>query len=144
MSPGRTKTTTLAHALLALLKSFIGTGVLFLPNGFKNGGALFSPILLAVVAYLTIYAMIRLLECQKLVGGTYGYIGAAAYGRWGHRMVQASIVLMQAGFCCTYVIFVATNMSEVLAYFGTQISVGDLILIQTLVYIPLSWIRYIR
>ncbi|KAJ0403215.1 hypothetical protein P43SY_000023 [Pythium insidiosum] len=137
------KTTTLWHALLTLLKAFVGTGILFLPDGFRSGGLLFSPLCLTVVAAMTLYAMIRLLQCRALVGGTFGHIGYVAFGPWGRRMVQISIILMQAGFCCTYVIFVAQNMAEVLAYIGTPLAVSTLILLQILVHIPLSWIRYI-
>ncbi|OQS04577.1 vacuolar amino acid transporter [Thraustotheca clavata] len=137
------KETTLSQAFLALLKAFVGTGVLFLPQGFKSGGILFAPTLLLCVAILTVFAIYRILQCRDRFGGTYGHIGEMAYGIWGHRMVQISIVLMQAGFCCSYIIFVAQNMNEVLAYFGCDISVGALILLQTVIYIPLSWIRYI-
>ncbi|KAF1332889.1 putative amino acid/polyamine transport protein, partial [Globisporangium splendens] len=137
------KSTTLWHALLTLLKAFVGTGILFLPDGFRTGGIVFSPLCLTIVAALTVYAMLRLLQCRELVGGTYGHVGFEAYGAWGKRMVQISIILMQAGFCCTYVIFVAQNMQQVLAYLGTTVSTSALILLQIAVYIPLSWIRYI-
>lgn len=137
------KTTTLWHALLTLLKAFVGTGILFLPDGFRSGGIVFSPLCLTIVAALTVYAMIRLLQCRSLVGGTYGHVGFEAYGIWGKRMVQISIILMQAGFCCTYVIFVAQNMQQVLTYLGTNVTTSTLILLQIAVYIPLSWIRYI-
>ncbi|RLN20287.1 hypothetical protein BBJ28_00015655 [Nothophytophthora sp. Chile5] len=136
------KTTTLWHALLTLLKSFVGTGILFLPDGFRSGGILFSPLCLTFVAALTLYAMLRLLQCRELVGGTYGHVGFKAYGSWGRRMVQLSIILMQAGFCCTYVIFVAQNLADVLAFWGTPVPPSTLILLQIAVYIPLSWIRY--
>ncbi|RLN52100.1 hypothetical protein BBJ29_001624 [Phytophthora kernoviae] len=137
------KTTTLWHALLTLLKSFVGTGILFLPDGFRSGGILFSPLCLTFVAALTLYAMLRLLQCRELVGGTYGHVGFKAYGSWGRRMVQMSIIMMQAGFCCTYVIFVAQNFAEVLAFWGYGVETSTLILLQIAVYIPLSWIRYI-
>ncbi|DBA05439.1 TPA: hypothetical protein N0F65_007601 [Lagenidium giganteum] len=137
------KTTTLWHALLTLLKSFVGTGILFLPDGFKSGGLVFAPLALTLVAALTLYSMLRLLQCRTLVGGTFGHIGFVAFGSWGRRMVQISIILMQAGFCCTYVIFVAQNMADVLNYIGTPLSISTLILLQVAVYIPLSWIRYI-
>ncbi|CAK4121080.1 unnamed protein product [Aphanomyces euteiches] len=137
------KETTLGQALLALLKAFVGTGILFLPQGFKSGGIIFSPVLLAFVAALTLYSIFRLLACREYVGGSYAHIGEVAFGIWGGRMVQISIVLMQFGFCCSYIIFVAENMMEVLAFFGITVSTSAVILIQTLVYIPLSWIRYI-
>ncbi|OWY90452.1 LOW QUALITY PROTEIN: Amino acid/polyamine transport protein [Phytophthora megakarya] len=51
--------------------------------------------------------------------------------------------MMQAGFCCTYVIFVAQNLSEVLRFWGYNVDTSMLILLQIAAYIPLSWIRYI-
>ncbi|KAF0708729.1 hypothetical protein AaE_013110 [Aphanomyces astaci] len=123
------KETTMGQAFLALLKAFVGTGILFLPQGFKSGGIVFSPIILSIVEFDAL--------CDV------SHIGEVAYGKWGSRMVQISIVLMQFGFCCSYIIFVAQNMNQVLAYFGANVSVGALIVLQTVVYIPLSWIRYI-
>jgi len=137
------KTTTLGHALLALLKSFVGTGVLFLPNGFKSGGILFSPFLLSITALLTLYAMLRLLHVREIFGGSFGSLGERAFGNVGRRFVQVSIVLMQMGFCTTYVIFVAQNMQDVLRYIGIDLSTGALIALQILFYVPLSWVRYV-
>ncbi|TDH71261.1 hypothetical protein CCR75_004859 [Bremia lactucae] len=137
------KSSTMWHALLTLLKSFVGTGILFLPDGFRSGGVLFSPLCLMFIAAMTLYAMLRLLQCRELVGGTYGHIGFLAYGAWGRRMVQISIIMMQAGFCCTYVIFVAQNLAQVVSFVGYSVHPSVLILLQIAVYIPLSWIRYI-
>ncbi|KAL8007522.1 putative amino acid transporter, transmembrane domain-containing protein [Plasmopara halstedii] len=119
-SNDRDKTTTLWHALLT----------------FRSGGILFSPLCLTFVAALTLFAMLRLLQCRELVGGTYGHVGFQAYGSWGRRMVTNSIILMQAGFCCTYVIFVAQNMAEVLIFLGYRVNASFLILVQFAVYIP--------
>lgn len=142
---GPTKVTTMWGALLTLLKAFVGTGVLFLPHGFYSGGMLFGPFILSLVAFLTLYTMLKLLHCKESgFGHSYGSIGESAYGVWGRRMVQSSIVLMQAGFCCTYIIFVATNMSYVMRYAGYPVKMTHLILLQGIVHIPLSWIRYIR
>ncbi|KDO32587.1 hypothetical protein SPRG_03061 [Saprolegnia parasitica CBS 223.65] len=139
-----TKETTLTHAFLSLLKSFVGTGILFLPQGFQRGGVIFAPILLTAIAIVTVFAMLRLLACRARIGGSYSHIGSVVLGPVGHRLVQTSLVLMQFGFCCSYIIFVAQNLRDVSVYFETPISLTSLILLQTLVYIPLSWIRYMR
>lgn len=49
-SPG---TNTRAGAALLLLKSFVGTGVLFLPRAYLNGGMLFSNLVIVGVAALS-------------------------------------------------------------------------------------------
>ncbi|OQR88091.1 vacuolar amino acid transporter [Achlya hypogyna] len=144
VSAESTKETTLTHAFLSLLKSFVGTGILFLPQGFQRGGVVFAPALLAAVAVVTVFAMFRLLACRERLGGSYSHIGEVVLGPAGHRLVQCSLVLLQFGFCCSYIIFVAQNLQDVLAYYGTAASLTSLVLLQMLVYIPLSWIRYMR
>jgi proton-coupled amino acid transporter len=43
-----------------LTKAFVGTGVLFLPSGFANGGVLFSSCLLVALGFLTLHCMLLL------------------------------------------------------------------------------------
>lgn len=49
-------------ALLLLLKSFVGTGVLFLPRAFLNGGMVFSSMVLLGVAALSFHCFILLVN----------------------------------------------------------------------------------
>lgn len=146
--PATNRYATMSQAFLALCKAFVGTGILFLPHAFKSGGMLFSPVVLALVAAMTLFAMIRLLQCQSLSRGTisYGSIGELACGRLGRFAVEMSIVLMQLGFCCSYVIFVATNLQD--AFNSLSItpapSIATLIWLQGLFYLPASWIRHIK
>ena len=50
--------------VFTILKSFIGSGVLFLPKGFQNGGMLFSIVALVISAILSAFCMLRLAECS--------------------------------------------------------------------------------
>ncbi|KAJ2891338.1 hypothetical protein IWW38_003662, partial [Coemansia aciculifera] len=95
-----------------LIKSFIGSGVLFLPRAFYNGGLLFSSILMLVVAAASLYTMLLLVKCYERVHCGYGEMGRRLYGKWMERVVLVSIVVSQVGFSCAGAIFVATNMRD--------------------------------
>jgi len=67
-------------AFFTLFKGFIAVGILFLPNGFSNGGWLFSTILM-VFSYLLSYYCIHLMITTKLQhGGNFMELGQKAWG----------------------------------------------------------------
>ncbi|EGE06100.1 amino acid transporter [Trichophyton equinum CBS 127.97] len=57
-------TNTSMGAILLLLKSFVGTGVLFLPRAFLNGGMLFSSIVLVAISALSYFCFILLVNTR--------------------------------------------------------------------------------
>ncbi|KAI9204110.1 transmembrane amino acid transporter protein-domain-containing protein [Polychytrium aggregatum] len=139
--------TSAKKAFFLLMKAFVGTGVLFLPKAFSNGGMGFSIILMVVMGWLTLHCMLLLVECSKTLGGSFGDIGEAVYGIHMKRTVLASIAVAQMGFCCAYYIFVAKNLRD----FTMNITdcrwiLPDwvFIVLQILIYIPLSWVRRIK
>jgi proton-coupled amino acid transporter len=130
-----------------LLKSFIGTGVLFLPKAFSNGGLLFSSLALTSVSLVSCIAFHLLLQCRKQFGGGYGEIGEAIGGRGMRTIILVSITISQIGFVCAGMIFVAENLGSFLAAVtqgtGSPLSVTALLALQLLVLIPLALIRNI-
>ncbi|KAJ2311342.1 hypothetical protein H4R23_002226, partial [Coemansia sp. Cherry 401B] len=99
-------------AFFLLVKAFVGTGVLVLPRAFFNGGLLFSSVLMSAIAWYALHCMILLSDVYLKVGGSYGDLALKLYGKPLKYCVMVSIVLAQLGFCCAYVIFVATNMQD--------------------------------
>ena len=59
-------------AVLLLLKSFVGTGVLFLPKAYLNGGMLFSNLVLLFVSALSYYCFVLLVRTRLKVVGSFG------------------------------------------------------------------------
>lgn len=147
---------TVGKTVFTILKSFIGSGILFLPKGFANGGMLFSLAALCCSAALSTFCMLRLTACSNVVlthhghsNVSYGLVGEKAFGKLGRIAVNISLVLSQVGFCCSYLIFVEKNIGEViLAAFNIQRTTASssltLILLQIVLYTPLSWVRRIE
>jgi len=143
----QTGTASEGKTLFLLLKAFIGTGILFLPKAFSNGGLLFSLILLALSGWLTYFTMILLIRCSEKFGGSYGDIGKQLFGKPFKIMIQASIAITQSGFCCAYIIFILQSVQSIIATVSNDtLIIPDwiIIVIQVLIYIPLSWIRKIQ
>lgn len=130
-----------------LVKAFIGTGVLVLPRAFFNGGLTFSTILMSTIAWYALHCMILLSDVYQKLGGSYGDLALKLYGKPLKYCVMVSIVLAQLGFCCAYLIFVATNMQDLwntLTSCKYQISAEKWILVQLLLYVPLAFVRKIK
>jgi proton-coupled amino acid transporter len=141
--PGDATTT---KSFFTLLKAFIGTGIMFLPKAFNNGGILFSSVTLVTVSLVSCLCFHLLLQCRKRYGGGYGDIGEAIGGPRLRSLILASVTISQIGFVCAGIVFTAENLlSFVLAVSNgsASLSTNALITIQLVVLIPLALIRNI-
>jgi len=135
---------TMFNAALLLLKSFVGTGVLFLPRAFLNGGMLFSSLVLLGVAVLSFHCFILLVNTRRQVEGSFGDIGGVLYGKWMRALILFSIVLSQVGFVSAYIVFTSENLQAfVLAVSKCRsfIDIKFMVMMQLIVFLPLSLIR---
>ncbi|OJJ45792.1 hypothetical protein ASPZODRAFT_17234 [Penicilliopsis zonata CBS 506.65] len=137
-------------SFFTLLKAFIGTGIMFLPKAFRNGGILFSSITLVSVAAITALCFHLLLQCRKHYGGGYGEIGERIAGPRLRALILGSITLSQLSFVCAGIIFTAENMHTFLRAVASTTdahhhiwSTNQLIFLQLLILIPLAFIRNI-
>jgi proton-coupled amino acid transporter len=131
-------------AALLLLKSFVGTGVLFLPKAFLNGGMLFSNLVLLGVAGLSYYCFILLVNTRLKVEGSFGDIGGILYGKWLRNIILASIVLSQIGFVAAYIVFTSQNLQAFILAVSkckTWIDIKYMVMMQLIIFLPLSLVR---
>lgn len=128
-----------------LFKAFVGTGIMFLPKAFNNGGLLFSCITMLIVSAVSMVAFHLLLQCKKHHSGGYGEIGNAIAGPRMRDLILASVCLSQLGFVCAGIVFAAENLDSFFKAVlkDTPFSSTHLILIQLVALIPLSFIRNI-
>ncbi|QRV74960.1 Transmembrane amino acid transporter protein [Ceratobasidium sp. AG-Ba] len=133
-----------ASAVLMLLKSFVGTGVLFLGKAFYNGGMLFSAVVLVVIALVSLWSFLLLVRTKFVVSGSFGDIGGVLYGNWMRQLILSSIVISQLGFVSAYLIFVAENLQAFILAVSKcahLVSTTKLILVQLVIFLPLALIR---
>ncbi|PQE12308.1 Vacuolar amino acid transporter 3 protein [Rutstroemia sp. NJR-2017a BVV2] len=154
LTPGRRKrkrkerapvgTNTPFGASLLLLKSFVGTGVLFLPKAYLNGGMLFSNLILLFVAALSYYCFVLLVNTRLKVEASFGDMGGVLYGKWMRTLILSSIVISQIGFVAAYIVFTSENLQAFISAVTncqTHWEVSWLILLQMAIFLPFSLLR---
>ncbi|PHH86484.1 hypothetical protein CDD83_10185 [Cordyceps sp. RAO-2017] len=132
------------NAALLLLKSFVGTGVLFLPRAYLSGGMMLSNLVLLCLACLSYYSFVLLVSTRMRVDGSFGDMGGILYGKWMRTLILASIVISQIGFTAAYTVFTAENLQAFIRAVSdcrTSISIPWLILMQTVIFLPFSLLR---
>lgn len=146
---GKSGDASTVKTFFTLLKAFIGTGIMFLPKAFNNGGILFSSVCLVAISLISMLAFHLLLQCRKQYGGGYGEIGAAIGGHKMRGIILGSITLSQLGFVCTGIVFVAQNLFSFMVAVSDRpdksspLSTRVLIALQLVILIPLAFIRNI-
>ncbi|EOX90639.1 Transmembrane amino acid transporter family protein [Theobroma cacao] len=108
---------TFANIFIAI----VGTGVLGLPYTFKKTGWLMGSLMLFSVALLTYYCMMLLVFTRRKLESRHGFskinsfgdLGFEVCGPIGRFAVDVMIVLAQAGFCVSYLIFIANTLAYV-------------------------------
>ncbi|KAL7314419.1 hypothetical protein PS15m_005990 [Mucor circinelloides] len=140
-------TATPTKAVFLLLKSFIGTGVMFLPKAFYNGGLLFSTLFLAFIASISLYCFLLLVKTRSVVPASFADIGGVLFGKHMRMLVLIAITTSQIGFVCAYMVFVAQSLQalvEAISHCETDIPLYYLILVQIAIFVPLAMIRKIQ
>ncbi len=134
-------------AALLLLKSFVGTGVLFLPKAFLNGGMLFSCLVLLGIACLSYYCFLLLCSTRLNFPFSFGEMGYRLYGKTLLVLINFSLVISQIGFSSAYIVFVSENLQafiQAVSNCRKSIEVKYLILLQMIIFLPLSLYRNIQ
>jgi len=107
------------QTVIAFFKSFIASGLLFLPDGFHKGGVLYAALQFGLVAVLALVGMLLLLRTKHAIVHATGCspklldfstIGRIACGRTGQVALNTAQVLAQMGFCTVYVAFMGQTM----------------------------------
>ncbi|KAH6655293.1 transmembrane amino acid transporter protein-domain-containing protein [Truncatella angustata] len=132
------------NAALLLLKSFVGTGVLFLPRAYLSGGMVFSNLILAFIAAVSYYCFVLLVTTRLKVVGSFGDIGGILYGRWMRNLILTSIVISQIGFVAAYIVFTSENLQAFIlavSKCNTYIPITYLILMQMVIFLPFALFR---
>ena len=109
-----------AQVAVNIIISFVGAGLLGVPNAFSQSGWLLGSIALCSVSALNVYAMLLIPQVKrqltKVRSGnessieTYGDLGRIILGPRGESFVNLCLVISQVGFATAYIIFIAANL----------------------------------
>lgn len=126
----RPKLTGERAALMHLLKSSVGTGILAMPTAFKNAGLVTGSIGVPIIGILTIHCMHLLVRSEEELCRRIGFqnlafenvaenafkVGPAPFRRFSGQVYTAVFVFLcftQIGYCACYAVFAAESFSEV-------------------------------
>ncbi len=141
------------RTVFTILKSFLGTAILFIPRGMFTAGLVAGCVTLALAGLVSTWAMALLIRTRRHLEVTtgrpvfgYGETALLVLGRGGKLAVDGSILLSQIGFGCVYFSFWATVFAEVTAGYSVFASWSRLEfgLICLLFAVPLVWIRHLK
>lgn len=136
-------TASVAKTYFLLFKSLVGSGVLFLPRAFYNGGLLFSLLALTTFGTLTYFCYYVLIQSKnELKLASFGELGYKTHGRPLKISILISIIISQFGFVGTYILFTAENLGSFLREkFHWHVSSATIVMVQCVLLIPLVLIR---
>ena len=135
------------QVFFAVVKSYVGPAILYLPHAFSNGGMLPSLLLLPFLGCLTTAAFYLLVQCHTSAAGapTYGDMAALALGRPGRLAVTVALVGAQLSTITSYYMFVARNLRDSAQLYGWTLPADNwLIPLLMPVFAPLACLPQLR
>ncbi|XP_073949166.1 proton-coupled amino acid transporter 1 [Choristoneura fumiferana] len=126
--------------MIHLLKGNIGTGILAMPDAFKNAGLLFGVFGTLLMGAVCTHCMHMLVRCShelcirnqrpalsfpEVIEDAFssGPVALRSYAKNMRKVVNVFLVITQLGFCCVYFLFVATNLQDTMRFFHINLSV---------------------
>ncbi|XP_047530702.1 proton-coupled amino acid transporter-like protein pathetic isoform X1 [Vanessa atalanta] len=137
--------------LIHLLKGNIGTGILAMPDAFKNAGLFIGVVGTLFMGVICTHCMHILVACSRelcirnqrpamsfaeVVEDAFamGPVSLRPYAKKIRNVVNIFLVMTQLGFCCVYFLFVATNLEDTMRFFGIKLSVHRYL---AMLYVPM-------
>lgn len=154
--------TTDLDTLIHLLKGSLGTGILSMPLAFKNAGLFFGLVATFTIGFICTYCVHVLVKCAHElcrrtrvpsldfadVAETAFSCGPSAvqkFSRLARAVINTFLVIDLLGCCCVYLVFVATNLQQVVNHYtGSDLSVQMYMIIMLAPLIPLNLIRNLK
>lgn len=150
--------TTNFETWVHMLKGSLGTGVLAMPEAFTNAGILIGTLGTIFIGSVCTYCLHVLIRCQytlckraRIPVINYpdtvrmalesGPVPLRPMARYAPALVDTFLVVYQLGICCVYIVFVATNLQQVLS---SWVGLIDLKWLQLALLLPLILLNYVR
>ncbi|XKL66373.1 hypothetical protein PGB90_009793 [Kerria lacca] len=156
------KPTTYCDTLLHLLKAAVGTGILAIPNAFKDvgyvvgiSGIVFIAVLYTYCMHLLVKSEYELCKRRRVPNMSYANTVHAAFEEtlpkyhWlasgGKFFANFFFMVYESGGCAIYIIFISSNLKQLLDYYlHDDINLRIIMLYVTLPIILICWIRNLK
>ncbi|KAL2748851.1 proton-coupled amino acid transporter-like protein pathetic isoform X3 [Vespula maculifrons] len=120
--------------LIHLLKGSLGTGILAMPLAFRNAGlvfGLFATFFIGAICTYCVHILVKCAHdlCRRTRTPSLGFAdvaeaaflvgpeGVQKYARLAKATINCFLVIDLIGCCCVYIVFIATNLEEVVTYY---------------------------
>ncbi|XP_075151679.1 proton-coupled amino acid transporter-like protein acs [Haematobia irritans] len=147
--------------MIHLLKGNIGTGILAMPDAFKNAGlymGLFGTLIMGAICTHCMHMLVKCsheLSCRihepSLNFSDVGYwsfetgpLSLRRYGPLARKMITTFLFITQIGFCCVYFLFVALNIKEVIDHYFIKLDVRIYLMLLLIPMILLNLVKNLK
>ncbi|XP_037957290.1 proton-coupled amino acid transporter-like protein CG1139 [Teleopsis dalmanni] len=147
--------------MIHLLKGNIGTGILAMPDAFKNAGlfvGLFGTLIMGAICTHCMHMLVKCSHelCRRLQQPSLSFsevahcsfdtgpIGLRRYSGLARRVITTFLFITQMGFCCVYFVFVALNIKEVIDHYFMKLDVRVYLMIMLIPMILLNLVRNLK
>lgn len=153
--------TTDLDTMIHLLKGNIGTGILALPDAFRNSGwvvGIFGTLFMGAVCTHCMHMLIRCAHelCRRAQVPFLSFDEVAEYAfKTGTETskkyaklfkftINLFLCITQMGFCCVYFLFVATNIHDVIQHYFVDINIHWYLLLLLFPMIFINWVKNLK
>lgn len=153
--------TSNVDTLIHLLKGNIGTGILAMPDAFKNSGlymGLFATLILGAICTHCMHMLVKCshelcrrkqvpsLSFSEVCHSAFetGPAGLRKYALLARQTINIFLCITQLGFCCVYFVFVAGNLQEVVAHYFMHLHIRVYLLVMLIPMILLNLLKNLK
>lgn len=138
--------TSYAETMMHLFKGNVGPGCYAMADAVKNGGLVLAPVLILLLGIICVHAQHILLQCSTKMKRRFKLAKKPDYaetvelcftssssGRWRNlaptmkKTCNIFICVTQFGFCCIYLLFIGTNLKQVLDFYEIYMDIHVLV-----------------
>ncbi|XP_046389900.1 proton-coupled amino acid transporter-like protein CG1139 isoform X2 [Ischnura elegans] len=153
--------TTNMETLFHLLKGSLGTGILAMPLAFMHSGYILGIIGTIIIGLICTYCVHLLVKsqyelCRKRRVASLNYPETAeealregppfmrACAPYAGHIVNTFLLVYQLGTCCVYIVFVSSNLKDVMDYYVNPLELRVYMVILLLPFILINWVRNLK
>ncbi|XP_066147057.1 proton-coupled amino acid transporter-like protein pathetic isoform X1 [Euwallacea fornicatus] len=147
--------------MVHLLKGNIGTGILAMPDAFRNAGwviGLFGTMAMGVICTHCMHILVECSRelCRRTQSPSLSFAEVVEmafqtgpkflqnYSKLAKLVINIFLFLTQLGFCCVYFVFVAANLQEVVKHYYVDLPVYWYFIMLLVPLILLNWVKSLK